>query len=175
MIWLYRILAFSIGFAALWGVVFLVATTYGWEKIWPHFFGPADMGDVQFEALAKGPKPNQALICPDGICKDEDRDRASPAYTLTVADLSAKFLASLQAETSLERVDDKSDPLRMRFVQRSRLMRFPDTIRIQFFALSDTTSTLAVYSQSQIGTSDIGVNRARMNRWLKRLNEFEQK
>ena len=175
MIWLYRILAFLIGFAALWGVIFLVATTYGWEKVWPYFFGPADMGDVQFEELAKGPKPNQALVCPDGICKDEDRDRTSPIYALTAADLSAKFLTSLQSETSLERVDDKSDPLRMRFIQRSRLMRYPDTIRIQFFAMGEKTSTLALYSQSQIGTSDFGVNRARLNRWLRRLSEFEAK
>ncbi len=173
MNWPVRILEFLIGFIAVLGVLFLVATTYGWEKIWTSQFGSPDLGPVVFEGLEKGPNPNQALICPDGVCKDEDRDSVSPVYALGMDDLKKHFLKSLEAEKSLTRVDDGSDPLRMRFVQRSRVFRFPDTINVQFFALGDDRSTLALYSQAQIGVSDFGANPERLERWLKRLTKFE--
>ena len=175
MLWLSRILTFLIGFGALWGVVFLVVTTYGWEKVWASIHGSPDLGTVEFEGLAKGPKPNQALICPEGLCAEGASDRVSPVYTVGVEQLSAALTKTLEQEAGLERVDDGSDPLRMRYVQRTRLMRFPDTIRIQFYPLEDgAASTLALYSQSQIGTSDFGVNLQRANRWLGRLKDLEK-
>ncbi|MEE9313188.1 MAG: DUF1499 domain-containing protein [Rhizobiaceae bacterium] len=173
MTWLFRILTFIIGFAALLGVLFLIASTYGWEKIWESTFGPADMGAIQFEDFSKGPKPNQALICPEGICNEDSRDRVSPIYLLSVDELRSKFLKALETEQDLTRVDDKTDPLSLRFIQRTAKLRFPDTIRIQFYALGDSRSTIALYSQSQIGSSDLGVNRARLKRWLLRLQQFD--
>ena len=99
----------------------------------------------------------------------------SPSSSVGVEDLSAALTQSLEGEASLERVDDGSDPLRLRYVQRTRLMRFPDTIRIQFYPLEDgAASTLALYSQSQIGTSDFGVNLQRADRWLGRLKDLEK-
>lgn len=175
MTWLFRILTFFIGFAALLGVLFLVASTYGWEKLWEDTFGPADLGTIQFEDFTKGPKPNQALICPNGICDEKSRNHASPIYNLNIDDLQSQLLRSLENENSLTRVDDESIPHSLRFVQRTRQLRFPDTIRIQLYALGKEQSTIALYSQSQIGTSDLGVNLARLKRWLKRLEQFEAK
>lgn len=175
MIWLNRILTFLIGFGAVWGVAFLIVTTYGWEKVWSSVYGPADLGPVQFEGLAKGPKPNQVLICPDGLCKDDDRDRASPVYAVDLAMLKTALEKSLEEEPGLFRVDDRSDPTRLRYVQRSRLLRFPDTIRIKIYPLDDGAgSTLAMYGQSQIGSGDFGANLDRANRWLGRLNGLEK-
>jgi uncharacterized protein (DUF1499 family) len=175
MIWLSRILTFLIGFGALWGVVFLVVTTYGWEKVWLSIHGSPDLGAVEFEGLAKTSKPNQALICPDNICADDGRDQVSPIYGTDVDTLRRALIRSLEQEIGLERVDDDSDPMRLRYVQRSRLLRFPDTIRIQFYPQDDGgSSTLALYSQSQIGSSDFGVNLQRANRWLNRLKDLEK-
>ena len=156
-------------------MLFLALTTYGWENVWTRLAGPADLGQVVFEDLAKGPKPNQALICPDGICRDSDRDATSPVYKLNVEALQTAFLESLEPEKGLARVDGDSEQNKLRFVQRSRLLRYPDTINVRFFALGDKQSTLAIYSRSQIGTSDLGVNLARLNRWLARLSEFEER
>jgi len=174
MIWITRMLTLILGLAALLGVAFLVATAFGWDKVWEKAAGPADLGPVVFEDLRKTPKPNQALICPDGLCNEKDRDAKSPVYDLSVDELKAAFVESLAEETSLERVDDKSDPLAMRFVQRTRLLRFPDTIRVRFFALGNDSSTLALYGQSQIGQSDMGVNMQRLKRWLRRLKKHEK-
>ena len=51
-------------------------------------------------------------------------------------------------------------------VQRSRIFRFPDTVTVQLFPLPDGGSTLAIYSHSNYGRSDLGVNADRVRRWL---------
>jgi uncharacterized protein (DUF1499 family) len=48
-------------------------------------------------------------------------------------------------------------------------MRFPDTINVLIIPISADASTLALYSRSQIGYSDWGVNRKRLERWLERI------
>ena len=55
-----------------------------------------------------------------------------------------------------------------RFLQRTRMMRFPDTIDVEVFP-APGGSTLAIYSRSLIGRRDFGVNRARIARWLAAL------
>jgi uncharacterized protein (DUF1499 family) len=55
------------------------------------------------------------------------------------------------------------------WIQRSALMRFPDTITARFIALDAGASTLAIYSRSKFGRSDFGVNRARVSDWLAKL------
>lgn len=53
-----------------------------------------------------------------------------------------------------------------RFVIRSALMRYPDTVVARVYGAGPGQSMLALYSRSQIGHSDLGVNRARLERWL---------
>ena len=175
MIWLSRILTFFVGFAALWFVVFLVVTTYGWEKVWISIHGNPDLGPIEFQGFAKTGKPNQALICPEDLCSSQGRNDVSPVYNLPPEGLRQEFEKSLAKETSLTRVDDGSNPAKMRFVQRSRLLRFPDTVRVEFLPVEDgTKSTLALHSQSQVGHNDFRVNIKRLRRWLGRLKQFEQ-
>ena len=56
-----------------------------------------------------------------------------------------------------------------RFIQYTRLMRYPDTIDVQVLPAGDNQSTLAIYSRSLVGQKDFGVNRARVERWLASL------
>ncbi|MFD0916369.1 DUF1499 domain-containing protein [Pseudahrensia aquimaris] len=151
----------------------------GWDSIWEKMAGPADQGPVNFATLTKTPKPNQALICPEGFCAAAEAkgqvDRQSPIYALSADQLKQELLRSLETENDLTRVDDESEENRMRFVQRTARLRFPDSIRVEIVPLSNGRSSIALYSQSQIGTSDLGVNAKRMNRWLKRLAQFEAK
>jgi uncharacterized protein (DUF1499 family) len=53
-----------------------------------------------------------------------------------------------------------------RFLVHTRLMRFPDTVAAQVIEQGPGQSTLALYSRSQIGRSDLGVNKRRLARWL---------
>jgi uncharacterized protein (DUF1499 family) len=56
-----------------------------------------------------------------------------------------------------------------RFVQYTRLMRYPDTIDVEILP-AEGRSTLAVYSRSLVGRKDFGVNHARLRRWLAALD-----
>jgi uncharacterized protein (DUF1499 family) len=50
-------------------------------------------------------------------------------------------------------------------------MRFPDTVDALVVGRGEGRSTVALYSRSQVGYSDLGVNRARIARWLERIGE----
>jgi uncharacterized protein (DUF1499 family) len=56
-----------------------------------------------------------------------------------------------------------------RYVQRSAVFGFPDTIVVRFLDQPGGTSTVAIYSRSQLGQRDMGVNKARVERWLAKL------
>jgi uncharacterized protein (DUF1499 family) len=55
------------------------------------------------------------------------------------------------------------------YVQRTPLLRFPDLITVRFVPIDDTHSTVAIYSRSVWGKGDMGVNRARVQEWLARV------
>ena len=175
MIWISRILTFLLGFFLLWGVTFLVVTTYGWEKVWHSIHGPADLGKVEFFRLGKYKAGDQVLICPQSLCKTADVDRLSPEYDTDALTLRTAFVKMLEQETSLERVDDSGDPFRLRYVQRSRLLRRPDTISVRFFEMNGAdVSALALYSRGQVDIPYFHENPRRANRWLDRLKGLEK-
>lgn len=54
------------------------------------------------------------------------------------------------------------------YVQRSALFGFPDYISIKFEPKGDG-SQLSIYSRSRFGYSDLGANKARVERWLDKI------
>ena len=52
------------------------------------------------------------------------------------------------------------------YVQRSAWMRFPDYISVRALPAGDKRATLAVFSRSRYGASDLGVNAKRVSAWL---------
>jgi len=54
---------------------------------------------------------------------------------------------------------------------RSRLMRYPDTVVARIYGAGPGRSMLGLYSRSQIGYSDMGMNRARIERWLAAIDD----
>ena len=154
-------------------LIVVIFRIVGFDKLWRILAGPADKGPVDFATLRKSRKPNQFLLAPENYCKNETPDKTSPTYSLSAEELKQKLLASLENEQNLERVDDGSSALSVRLVQRSKKLRFPDTIPVEIIPLDGSKSTIVFYSQSQIGYRDFGVNRARIMRWLRRLEEFE--
>jgi len=71
----------------------------------------------------------------------------------------------MDPNTTLVQSDQKQD----RFLVRTRLMRYPDTVVVEVIEQGPNLSTLALYSRSQIGRSDFGVNRRRIERWVERI------
>ena len=125
----------------------------------------ADTAGIDFATLVRPSSPNTYLVCPRDRCAaapDED----CPIYAVPAAQLFERARAILSAEPRTEVVQDQPETLRLVLVQRSAFFRFPDTITIQVFPLPDGDSTLAVYSQSNYGYGDFGVNKDRVRAWI---------
>lgn len=152
------ILACLIGF----GVLFAVR-----ENLWVMMAGPADQGAVDFATLTRSPKPNNYLLCPKDLCAEADA--AAPVFALSAEELRGAFRDALKNEPDLTRMDESGTA--ERYVQKTALMRYPDTISVRYIPLTASTSTLAIYSRSLIGRSDFGVNKARVERWMAALSE----
>ena len=142
----------------------------GPERIWS-LVGPPDLGPVEFENLVRRTTPNDALACPPGICQAQS-DVTPAVYETDAANLRYWFAQVIAAEPRVTAVATDDATMTDRYIQRSALMRYPDTIVVRFFDLPEGRSTIALYSRSQLGKSDLGVNRARIERWLAKLGEI---
>ena len=140
---------------------FLIA---GPARVWS-LFGPADLGPITFETLQRRSTPNDALACPLDVCMTKV-DIVPPVYTVGAADLALAFDKAIASEPRLTLAATSDQGASRRYIQRSRLLGFPDTIVVRFFERAGGHSTLALYSRSQLGKGDLGVNRARIKRWL---------
>lgn len=149
--------------------LFILFELAGPERVWS-LIGPADLGPVDFKTLQRRTTPNDALACPPALC-EAGADIGSPEFTQNAHDLKAAFAKAIASEPRLLQVAGDDASLTYRYVQRSWLMRYPDTIVVQFFDTADGHSTLALYSRSQLGKGDLGVNLARIKRWLAALEQ----
>jgi len=111
---------------------------------------------------------NAFLACPPGYCAVAP-PLTSPEFPIPVERLYDAWLQTIADEPRVTVLD--TDPQRRRVIalQRSALFRFPDIIIAEFVALGPQQSSLAVYSRSRYGQSDLGVNRKRVVAWLNDL------
>ena len=139
------------------------------DHIWQSIFGSPDLGAVDFKTLVRRQSPNDALICPQDVCSVSKPDSEPPVFPLPASRLRALIsdVALSEPNTSLLHSSAEQD----RYLVRTKLMRYPDTVVTQVIALDEGHATLALYSRSQIGRSDFGVNGKRLERWLARLEE----
>ena len=148
-------------------VAVVVFVSAGAERVWG-LFGPADLGDIRFEALVRRSSPNDALAIPEGFGSGR-LDMTSPAYAVPPRELRDAFRRALEVEKRLVRVAEDEVALTARYVQQTAFLGFPDTIVVRFVAVGRERSSIALYSRSKLGRSDFGANKARLERWLAML------
>jgi uncharacterized protein (DUF1499 family) len=151
-------------------LVVLVTLILGREQVLAMVFGPVDLTRVDFKTLRLTERPHQYLVCPPDFCAARP-DAQSPVYKVSATILKDRWLSMLAAQPRIQRIGVSADGLQIDVIQRSRIVRFPDTISVRFIPLGETASTLAIYSRSQYGYADFGVNRKRVEAWLKALQE----
>ncbi|MBT4687691.1 MAG: DUF1499 domain-containing protein [Rhodospirillaceae bacterium] len=154
-----------VALAALLVVVFVVL---GAEKSLTVVFGPMEALVVDFKTLQLTPKPNQFLVCPEGHCQAKPH-MISPVFAISAIALKDRWMTMLADQPRITAGAKDGPGLQYDFVQRSKLMRFPDSITVRFIPLDESRSTLAIYSRSHYGRSDFGVNEARIQVWLAAL------
>jgi len=139
------------------------------HKIWSIAAGPADLGPVDFATLQKPDKPNAYLACTAATCPSYAPDMQAPLFEMDAAALKALATTVWGNQLGVTLVEAPASGTSMRFVQRTPWLKFPDTISVRFVPVSDKQSTLAIYSRSQIGYSDLGANETRVKHWLDML------
>lgn len=143
---------------------------FGRERTWALFFGPADLGPVEdFTRLERPASPNTYLACPLELCLREEPDLVPPIFATDPAGLKKALKEIIEAEPLTEHVAGDPDGFGDRYVQRTPLMRFPDTIIIRYLPVDVGRTTLVIYSRSKLGWGDWGVNRERVRRWIQEL------
>lgn len=154
-------------FAALVALAFLGLGEVGFWRL----FGDPDLGAVAIETVQRRKLPNDALACPVDFCVAR-ADLTAAAYAIPAAELRAAFTKVVASEPKVTIVEKNDAELTDRYIQRSAILGFPDTIVVRFLDRPGGQSTLALYSRSRFGGSDFGVNRLRIERWLEKLATF---
>lgn len=124
---------------------------------------------MDFPTLKLGRKPNQFLMAPDGLCQAAMPHAESPVFNVPAADLLRRFLDLAEGEERVSIKEVSEETLAVKLVARSRVFRFPDMIDCQIVPVDSDSSTLAVYARARYGYRDFGVNRARIEGWVTRL------
>jgi uncharacterized protein (DUF1499 family) len=130
--------------------------------------GVGEVPVVDFATLERGPDANQYLLCPNGMCTAQT-DGEAPVFDVPVEQLQVAWDEMLAEQPRLEVLRRDVTNVQIDYVQRTRLLRFPDLITVRFVPVDDSHSTLAIYSRSVYGKGDMGVNRIRVEEWLARL------
>ncbi|MDA8051311.1 MAG: DUF1499 domain-containing protein [Rhodospirillales bacterium] len=112
--------------------------------------------------------PNSALAGPAGFSPAPDL--LTPLYHLPAPQLlmAIERVAAQEPRTYLQAaypVDLQAD-----YVARSRVFNFPDLVLVAAEPRGATDAALIIYSRSVYGSSDFGVNRARIIGWIAALD-----
>ncbi|MEM1045502.1 MAG: DUF1499 domain-containing protein [Pseudomonadota bacterium] len=137
----------------------------GPEQVWATLFGDPDLGPTRFEELVLPDRPNHYLVCPPPLCAKAQAAQSSGTYAADRATMIDTLTDAARALPNVRMINGP-EPDDVRFIQRTRLMQFPDTVSIRVVEAAPGESQLAIYSRSQIGRSDLGVNKRRIEAFL---------
>jgi uncharacterized protein (DUF1499 family) len=68
-------------------------------------------------------------------------------------------------------INMSNDGLSQTYMNRTRLLGFPDYISISIRAVSTNSAQIKIFSRSRFGYSDLGVNQRRVQQWLSALRQ----
>lgn len=111
--------------------------------------------------------PNSYRVAPADTAADADA--VAPVFQIPASDLATQFDRIARSDGNVDVVGGSASSGFVTYVQTSTLFAFPDYISVKFIAVDATTSTLAVFSRSRLGQSDLGVNKKRVTSWLDQL------
>jgi len=118
--------------------------------------------------------PNSFRVAPVGT-EINRVDQDALIYAAS-ADVIAEALDTfILTQPRAVRVAGYPQELFLTYAQRTKNLKFPDYISIKVIPLGEERSTIAVYSRSRYGYGDMGVNKARVLRWLETLASFVEK
>ncbi|MEM9196894.1 MAG: DUF1499 domain-containing protein [Pseudomonadota bacterium] len=133
---------------------------------------PIERWHVDPMAVANPPSPNFYRIGPRGV-QTAPVDDESPAYGVSPEDLARALDEFALRQRDTRRIAGQPSDLWMTYVQRTPRLKFPDYISVRVIGLDDGRSTVSIFARARFGYGDMGVNRARVLRWLEALSPLE--
>jgi len=152
--------------AAAAGAV-LLFTPLG-ERPLTALFPVGAVAPVDFAQLQLAGSPNRHLVCPPDLCS-ADPQAFSPVFDMPPARLREHWLAVVAARPRVRLLAEYDGGMQIDYVARTARFRFPDIVTVRFIPVPPAQSTIAIYSRSLYGRSDLGMNRARVESWLSAL------
>ncbi|KAJ8903662.1 hypothetical protein NDN08_004764 [Rhodosorus marinus] len=126
---------------------------------------------VDISAMETRKDKNTDLVAPEGFTNCSPPPRmAAKVFDCSPVDLRNKFFTMVKSQPSTGFLSGDDDNLTYAFVQTTPLMKYPDVISVQFLPSGQGKSTLAIFSTSIFGQSDVGKNKARVDEWLSKLD-----
>jgi len=123
---------------------------------------------IDFANLVRPASKNHYLLCPQDLTSATP-DQISPRVFCHLPRLQRRWLHMIENEPRVRIVAEYPDANQIVYEQRSRLCRFPDYITLQWLDYGERYCSLILYSRSKYGYSDFGVNRRRVQSWLRQV------
>lgn len=124
---------------------------------------------ITFKSLKRPPKPNTCLVAPENHCLAAEPDFDPPVMAMTARGLYSRISEIVASERRWGKIEADPEALRIKFVATTGLMRFKDDVDIEVIPIEDGKATLAIYSRSRVGYSDLGANRKRVSELIRRV------
>lgn len=123
-----------------------------------------DIWHVDPTNITRTGRPNDALAAPVGTTRAEPDIVLIPLHR-PARELLASLDAVARAEPRVKVVAGSPETGRITYVQRSAIIGFPDYISVTAVE-TEAGNGLVLWSRARYGYSDLGVNQARLQRWL---------
>ena len=122
---------------------------------------------VDFATIAKPWPYNGYLVCPLDLCP-EPSDATSPSFTLPMARLESLADKAILSQPGITALG--GDPARHQKIYSSGATA-GGPVWVQFYALSPTRSTLALYTGSNLPYYDFNASRELAEDWLRAIRK----
>ncbi len=146
----------------------ILAVAGGMMAIWTVGHDPARWHVDPLTAERTG-KPNDYLVAPAGRAA-ASVDRVFAPVGESPEALMARFHAVAMEAPRVEVVAGAPEEGWVSYVQRSAVFGFPDYVSVKAVPV-EGGAALAIWSRARYGHSDLGVNAARVERWLAAMGE----
>lgn len=93
-------------------------------------------------------------------------DDEAPQFDIPASQLSQLAQQYLSQNLGGKRIDDAQNPMLMTYEVRTKLMGYRDYISVEIEALGEKKSRLNIFSRSHFGVSDMGANKARVEKMI---------
>jgi uncharacterized protein (DUF1499 family) len=133
----------------------------------------AQMSFLDFSQLRRPKSPNTCLVAPQEVVTRARIDRPPPEFGCTPQTLFERLETFVRTERRVRDIRIDADQRVLAFVAVSGFLKFKDDVDVRVLEVPNAPdrSTIAVYSRSRTGHSDLGVNARRVERMLKALEK----